>query len=124
MHTIDTLEQVLDLAGADTPVHSASDIKSGWSRIVESAMRHGEVIITHHRHPEVVVMDVAAYADMVRRAETNHPLGALRAEFDRRFAKLDTESGAGRLRAVAATGIPAASTSSSNPRKARPTKRR
>lgn len=122
MHTLDTLDTILDLAGADTPVHPASDIKSGWSRIVENAVRHGEVIITHHRRPEAVVMDVAAYADLARRAEANSPLQALRADFDRRFAKLNTKSGTTRLRAQAAAGIPAPS-SAKPARKARNTRR-
>lgn len=106
MPNIDTLEQALQLAGADTPVHTASDIKSNWSRIVESAVRHGEVIVTHHRRPEVVVMDVGAYADLIRRASPAGPLVALQAGFDRRFVALDTRTGDGKLGAIAAAGIP------------------
>ena len=88
MSTHDNLASLLELTGADTPVHPASDIKSGWGRIVESAVRHGEVIVTHHRRPEVVVMDVAAYADLMRRAEANGPLRILQADFDKRFGGL------------------------------------
>ena len=106
MPNVDTIEEALQLTGADTPVHRASDIKSNWSRIVESAVRHGEVIVTRHRRPEVVVMDVAAYADLVRRAEAVGPLNALQADFERRFAALNTESGDRKLGAVAAAGIP------------------
>lgn len=106
MPTHNSLAAILDLTGADTPVHPASDIKSGWSQIVENAVRHGEVIVTHHRRPEVVVMDVATYADLVRRAESNSPLRFLRADFDRRFAQLNTRAGAAKLRTIAAAGIP------------------
>lgn len=106
MHNVDTIEQALQLAGADTPVHAASDIKNHWSRIVESAVRHGEVIVTRHRRPEVVVMDVGAYADLVRRAGAAGPLNALQADFDRRFTALNTQSGDRKLGAVAAAGIP------------------
>lgn len=106
MHNVDTVEKALQLAGADTPVHPASDIKTQWSRIVESAMRHGEVIVTHHRRPEVVVMDVGAYAELVRRAEAAGPLHGLQADFDRRFAALDTRTGDAGLREIAAAGIP------------------
>lgn len=107
MHAPGNLDEILELTGAGTPVHPASDIKNSWSRIVESAVRHGEVIVTHHRRPEVVVMDVAAYAALARRAEANSPLQALRADFDRRFAKLNTKAGATRLHRAAAAGLPA-----------------
>ena len=113
MRTFETVEEVLDLTGADTPVHPASAVKNGWSRIVESAVRHGEVIVTNHSRPEVIVIDVAVYADLVRRAQANDPLEVLRADFDRRFAALNTRAGADKLRKVAATGLPAAT-----PRKA------
>lgn len=107
MPATSNLQRVLDLAGPDTPVHPASDVKSSWGVIVKNAMRHGEVIVTHHHRPEVVVMDVAAYADLARRAEANGPLQALRAGFDRRFTKLNTDTGSARLRRIAAGGIPA-----------------
>lgn len=35
MRTLETIAEVLELTGADTPVHPASAVKSGWSRIVE-----------------------------------------------------------------------------------------
>ncbi|MEO6967384.1 MAG: type II toxin-antitoxin system prevent-host-death family antitoxin [Rhodanobacteraceae bacterium] len=113
MRTRETLEEVLDLTGADTPVHSASAVKNGWGRIVEGAVRHGEVIVTNHSRPEVVVIDVGVYADLVRRARAKDPLEVLRADFDHRFAALNTRAGADKLRKIIATGIPAAS-----PRKA------
>ena len=100
-----TLQDVLGLTGADTPVHPASAIKSSWPAIVRDVARHGEVIVTHHNRPEVVLLDVDAYAALVRRAEANDPLKALAAEFDRKLAVLDTAQGAARLRAVAAAGL-------------------
>lgn len=100
-----TIEDVRKLAGADTPVHAASKVKSGWAGIVREAVRHGEVIVTNHDRPEVVVVDIAAYAELVRRAQANDPLRALQADFDRRMAVLATPAGATRLRAHAAAGI-------------------
>lgn len=100
-----TLDDVRQLAGGDTPVHSASEVKSGWSGIVREAVRHGEVIVTHHGKPQAVVVDVVAYAALVRRAQTNDPLQALVADFDRRLAVLNTPGAGERLRRVAAGGI-------------------
>ncbi len=106
-----TLEDVRQLAGADTPVRPASAVKSGWSGIVRDAVRFGEVIVTNHNRPEVVVVDIAAYADLVRRARSNErsdePLRVLQADFDRRLAMFGSAEGGARLRAVAALGIPA-----------------
>ena len=105
MQPAPTLENVRQLAGNDAPVRSASEVKSGWSGIVREVVRHGEVIVTHHGRPQAVVVDVDAYADLVRRAQANDPLQMLAAEFDRRLAVLDTAAGARRLRDVAAAGI-------------------
>ena len=99
------LQEVLRLTGADTPVHPASAVKASWPAIVRDVARHGEVIVTHHNRPEVVLLDIAAYAELVRRAEANDPLRALAAEFDRRLAVLDGVGGAASLRAVAAAGL-------------------
>jgi len=100
-----TLDNIRQLAGGDTPVRSASEVKSGWSGIVREVVRHGEVIVTHHGRPQVVVVDVEAYADLMRRAQANDPLAQLAAAFDRRLATLDTPAGASRLRRAAAGGI-------------------
>lgn len=105
MQPLRNIDHVRQLAGDDTPVRSASEVKSGWSGIVREVVRHGEVIVTHHGRPQAVVVDVEAYADLVRRANANDPLEVLAAEFDRRFAALDTPAGASRLRSVAAGGI-------------------
>ncbi|MGV8931632.1 MAG: type II toxin-antitoxin system prevent-host-death family antitoxin [Luteimonas sp.] len=105
MQPLSTLDSVRRLAGDDTPVRSASEVKSGWSGIVREVARHGEVIVTHHGRPQAVVVDVEAYADLVRRAQASDPLDLLAAEFDRRFATLDTPAGASRLRRAAAGGI-------------------
>ena len=105
MRAPNTIEDVRKLAGADTPVHPASAVKAGWSGIVREAVRYGEVIVTNHNRPEVVVVDIAAYAELVRRAQANDPLRALQADFDRRLAVLATPAGEAKLRAIAATGI-------------------
>jgi len=99
------LDDVLKLAGAGTPVRTASEVKTKWATIVREVARHGEVIVTHHNRPEVVVLDPATYSDLVRRAEGNDPLKALTAQFDRKLALLHTATGGARLRAAAAAGI-------------------
>lgn len=71
------------------------------------------MIVTKHSRPEVVIVDVGVYADLVRRAQAKDPLEVLRVDFDHRFAALNTGAGADKLRKIVATGIPAAS-----PRKA------
>lgn len=105
MQPLQTLDSVRQIAGEDTPVRSASEVKSGWSGIVREVVRHGEVIVTHHGRPQAVVVDVEAYTDLMRRAQANDPLELLAAEFDHRLAALDTAAGANRLRRVAADGI-------------------
>ncbi|MHB8911862.1 MAG: type II toxin-antitoxin system prevent-host-death family antitoxin [Lysobacter sp.] len=105
MRAPNTIEDVRKLAGADTPVHPASAVKAGWSGIVREAVRYGEVIVTNHNRPEVVVVNIAAYAELVRRAQANDPLRALQADFDRRLAVLATPEGEARLRSIAAMGI-------------------
>ncbi|MGH8083644.1 MAG: type II toxin-antitoxin system prevent-host-death family antitoxin, partial [Lysobacter sp.] len=104
MQPLPTLDTVRKLAGDDTPVRSASEVKAGWSGIVREVVRHGEVIVTHHGRPQALVVDVETYADLVRRAQANDPLELLATEFDRRLAALDTPASAGRLRRAAAAG--------------------
>ena len=99
------LDDVLKLAGANTPVRTASEVKTKWATIVREAARHGEVIVTHHNRPEVVVLDPATYSDLVRRAAGNDPLKTLTAQFDRNLAVLQTATGSARLRVAAAAGI-------------------
>lgn len=105
MRAPNTIEDVRRLAGGDTPVRPASAVKAGWSSIVRDAVRYGEVIVTNHNRPEVVVVDIAAYAELVRRAQANDPLRALQADFDRRLAVLATPAGEAKLRSIAAMGI-------------------
>lgn len=100
------LDALMELAGADIPVHPASAVKNGWSRIVQDAVRNGEVIVTNHSRPEVVVMDVANYADLMRRVRAKDPLKVLKADFECRFAALNNRTGNAKLRAAAAAGIP------------------
>jgi len=105
MQPLATLDNVRQLAGEDTPVRSASEVKNGWSGILREVVRHGEVIVTHHGRPQALVVDIETYADLIRRAQANDPLQLLAAEFDRRLAALDTPAGASRLRRAAADGI-------------------
>jgi len=106
MRSVNTIDDVRALAGADTPVHPASTVKTGWRGIVREAVRHGEVIVTNHNRPEVVVLDVSVYADLIRRAQANDPLDVLTRAFDEKLAALDSPDGDARLRAIAASGIP------------------
>lgn len=104
-----SLDTLLDLAGRDTPVRTASQAKTGWSTLVREVARHGEAIVTHHNRPEVVMLDPATYADLMRRAQGNDPLAMLTAEFDRKLAVLRTPAGGAALKRVAAAGIGARS---------------
>ena len=99
------LHEVIELTGADTPVHPASEVKAGWSRILREVARHGEVIVTNHNRPQAVVVDIETYTDLVRRAQANDPLKALQDEFDRKLAGFAGATGAAALRDAAAAGI-------------------
>ena len=52
-----------------------------------------------------VLLDPAAYADLLRRAQGRDPLAVLTADFDRRLAALHTPAGGAALKRVAAAGI-------------------
>ena len=100
-----SLDALLALAGRDTPVRTASQAKTGWAGLVRDVARSGAAIVTHHNRPEVVLLDPAAYADLLRRAQERDPLAVLTADFDRRLAALHTPAGGAALKRVAAAGI-------------------
>lgn len=104
------LDTVIQLTGADTPVHPSSAVKAGWGKILREVARHGEVIVTSHNRPQAVVVDIETYKNLVRRAQANDPLQALQAEFDRKLAAFNTAGAGDRLRTVAGAGILAPAT--------------
>lgn len=99
------LDTVIQLAGADTPVHPSSAVKAGWGKILREVARHGEVIVTSHNRPQAVVVDIETYKDLVRRAQANDPLQALQVEFDRKLAAFSAAGAGERLRDAARAGI-------------------
>ncbi len=99
------LDTVIQLTGADTPVHPSSAVKAGWGKILREVARHGEVIVTSHNRPQAVVVDIETYKDLVRRAQANDPLHTLQAEFDRKLALFNAPGAGDRLRAIAKAGI-------------------
>jgi prevent-host-death family protein len=76
----------------------ASDVKARWREIVEEVNAHGEVIVTNHDRPVVVVVSVDRYAKLRTEAIDNDPLTALRAEFDRELSILRDASSSRKLR--------------------------
>lgn len=77
---------------------TASEVKERWRDIVEDVKRHGEVTVTNHERPEVVVLSVDRYAELRREAEVNDPLTTLRDRFDRELAVLRRPDSTSRLR--------------------------
>lgn len=64
----------------------AAFVKAHWRDVVADANAHGEVVITRHDRPEVVVLSMARYEQLQREASGNDPLATLRADFDRELA--------------------------------------
>lgn len=76
----------------------AGDIKRrGWKSIV-SAAQTSVVPITNHGKPEVVVMSVERYAELVAVAAASDPLQMLRSRFDERLDVLRGKGVEGRLK--------------------------
>lgn len=97
-----TVEQLAKLAGKQRR-RPASDVKGRWRDIVEEAKANGEIIVTNHNRPEVVVMSIDQYAKLKAGAVANDPLRTLRAEFDRELAVLRTADSPRKLRRVFAS---------------------
>ncbi len=77
---------------------AASDVKARWRDIVADAKAHGEVLVTNHERPEVVVVSLDRYAKLKKDAAINDPLATLRSEFDRELAVLRDRDASSRLR--------------------------
>jgi prevent-host-death family protein len=76
----------------------ASDVKKSWREIVNEVNTVGDVLVTNHNRPEVVVVSVERYAKLKRDAAANDPLETLRSTFDRELAVLQSGKAAGTLR--------------------------
>lgn len=98
MATSLNLEQLEKLAGKQSRRRPASDVKSSWREIVSEVNAVGEVVVTNHNRPEVVVVSVERYAKLKSDAAANDPLETLRAAFDRELAVLEDSKAAGKLR--------------------------
>jgi prevent-host-death family protein len=83
---------------SEPPKRPAAFIKSNWRDVVADANAHGEVIVTNHNRPEVMVISMERYQELRREAEANDPLAVLRAEFDRELAVLNEPGAGARLR--------------------------
>lgn len=57
---------------------------------------HGEVVVTNHSRPEVVVVSIERFKKMEQALDAFDPMKELRAEWDQRLAWLN-EPGAGDL---------------------------
>jgi len=76
----------------------ASSIRTHWRDIVADVNTNGEVVVTHHNRAEVVVVSLARYEQLNRRANANEALTALRAEFDREMSVLRQPGAVKKLR--------------------------
>ena len=76
----------------------AASVRTHWRDIVADANTNGQVVVTHHNRAEVVVVSVARFEQLKRRAQANETLTALRAEFDREMDVLRQRGAAKKLR--------------------------
>jgi|SRR6185436_7780819 len=92
-----TSKQRMEVADGQA-VRPASFVKTHWRDVVADAKAHGEVVVTHHDRPEVVVVSLERYEKLRRDAAAHDPLATLRAEFDRELASLREADAADKLR--------------------------
>lgn len=94
----------------ELPRAPASDVKKlGWRGVMKTVRSTGRIVVTNHSEPEAVILSTEEYARLVRMAEQAAPrpedaLAALRADFDRRLAALETPDAADRLRKLMRSG--------------------
>lgn len=88
------------------PRTPATDVKKlGWRGVMRTVKLKGKVLVTHHGHPEAVILPVDEYQALMQvvhqaEAKTESALDALRRRFDERLAALQAENAGDRLRAV------------------------
>lgn len=90
----------LDVPGLDKA--PASSVKTrGWPSLMRTVREKQALVITHHNHPEAVIVDIKAYEELLAKAagSTTGPrergLQQLRAEFDQALAGLQQGDGLG-----------------------------
>ena len=76
----------------------ASSVRTHWRDIVADANMNGQVVVTHRNRAAVVILSVARFEQLKRRAQANETLTALRAEFDREMDVLRRRAAARKLR--------------------------
>jgi prevent-host-death family protein len=74
----------------DRPLASvtATEAKSAFGTVLDRVQRGDVITITKHDKPSAVLLSIAAYEELL--AQRADPLAALRAEFDRRVAQMQT----------------------------------
>jgi PHD/YefM family antitoxin component YafN of YafNO toxin-antitoxin module len=77
---------------------AASEVKERWREIVQEATKHGEVMVTHHERPDVIVLSLDRYQELKHDADASDSLKTLRAEFDRELAPLRQPDASTKLR--------------------------
>lgn len=82
---------------------AAAEVKGHWRDIVAEARANGEVLVTNHDRPEVMVVSLDRYAKLKNEAASGHALASLRAEFDRELSVLNEAGASKRLRRVFAS---------------------
>ncbi len=88
------------------PRTPATDVKKlGWRGVMRILDAKGRLLITHHNHPEAVILPLDDYQALVRaahrgEASTESALETLRRRFDERLATLQAAEAGDRLRAV------------------------
>jgi prevent-host-death family protein len=70
---------------AATKAVPASSVRTKWRDIVAEANASGEVVVTHHDRPEVVVLSMKHYDDLKRRSDPHDALAAYDADLERRM---------------------------------------
>jgi prevent-host-death family protein len=103
-------------------VWPSSSIRTRWRDIVAEANTSGEVLVTHHHRAEVVIVSLARYEQLKRKAAATEALSSLRDEFDREMAVLRLPGAAKKLRKLSSVSperIAAAANAASARRKRR-----
>lgn len=74
------------------PGISATDLKKDFANVFRNLGPRGSIAVVNHRQPRAVIVGVEEYIELLRLRES--VLGSLEAEFDRRFAAMQTPGAA------------------------------
>lgn len=74
------------------PGIAATDLKRGMADVFRNLGPRGSIAVANHRQPSAVIVGVEEYIELLRLRET--VLGSLEAEFDRKFAAMQTPEAA------------------------------